>query len=338
MIRITLDESSLAKVRIATSPLWETLSSIALLNRYRTEMPYPYEAWAGRARQVVSQPFYEELSGWIRQLRPLRWPSFLASIPAAGSTSIHDELAALRRTTPQDVVSELAELYPDGVPGPLVSFADSPADALARFTDLVESYYLAALAPYWTAMRGVLEEEILFRGRTLATEGTEAMLRDLGGQVRWEGRRLSLPHQTDIECVLRRSQLLIVPVLFGRGMRMFSRDFQGTTAISYQARGAAVLATRPTPGAGSGTSPCGLDRLALLLGRSRAAVLRALAVPTTTTSVSETLGLAPSTVSEHLTTLSAAGMIRRRRVGFRVLYELDRGGLALISHLDGQQP
>ncbi|MDP9865132.1 MULTISPECIES: hypothetical protein [Streptosporangium] len=44
MIRIELDELTLARTRITTSPLWETLCSLFLLRR--AQVPWPYDGWA----------------------------------------------------------------------------------------------------------------------------------------------------------------------------------------------------------------------------------------------------------------------------------------------------
>jgi DNA-binding transcriptional ArsR family regulator len=75
------------------------------------------------------------------------------------------------------------------------------------------------------------------------------------------------------------------------------------------------------------------DRLTTLLGRGRAKVLRALASPTTTTGLASSIGLAPSTVSQHLAVLSSAGLVRRHRVGPLVLYELEDSGVTLLAEL-----
>ncbi|MFH9726838.1 helix-turn-helix domain-containing protein [Streptomyces sp. NPDC017254] len=115
--------------------------------------------------------------------------------------------------------------------------------------------------------------------------------------------------------------------------------------MSYQAEGAAVLAAETPSGGPAGGRTGGRaggradesargDRLEILLGRSRAGVVRALLAPTTTSDLAATLGLAPSTVSEHLTSLVAAGVVRRRRAGVRVLYELDGAGVVLLRQLD----
>jgi len=49
--------------------------------------------------------------------------------------------------------------------------------------------------------------------------------------------------------------------------------------------------------------------------------------------VAASLGMAKSTVSQHLTVLSASGLVWKQRLGGRVLYQLDRGGVALLERL-----
>nr|WP_228531375.1 helix-turn-helix domain-containing protein [Micromonospora sp. ANENR4] len=62
--------------------------------------------------------------------------------------------------------------------------------------------------------------------------------------------------------------------------------------------------------------------------------MRAVVVPCTTSVLSRRLALAKSTVSEHLKTLHACGLVLRRRVGGQVLYELDQAGRSLLDLLD----
>ncbi len=62
---------------------------------------------------------------------------------------------------------------------------------------------------------------------------------------------------------------------------------------------------------------------------------QALTVPATTSALSAALGLAPSTVSEHLSALLAAGVVHRRRAGRRVLYGLEPAGTALVGLIGG---
>lgn len=311
MIRLSLDEMTLRGIRIAVSPLWESLSSLALLARYRGEVPFPYTSWARHARRALPEATRTELLDLTRTLHPAWLPSFLVPVPTSPEKEISDELGALSGHGSAD----------DG--------------RLDRFVALAEEYWNAALAPYWASMRNALEEEILFRGHKLATEGADAMLADLGGRVRWERPVLYAPYQVDLDFKLDNGQLFIVPVLFARGMRILSAPRGNVAAMSYQARGAAVLAEYSPAEPLRDAAGEGCDRLAILVGRGRAAVMRALVAPTTTTVVASTVGLAPSTVSQHLSALSSAGIVRRQRVGYRVLYELDHVGLALLEHVDG---
>ncbi|WP_143667203.1 helix-turn-helix transcriptional regulator, partial [Streptomyces sp. ms184] len=73
------------------------------------------------------------------------------------------------------------------------------------------------------------------------------------------------------------------------------------------------------------------EALGLLLGRARAAVLCALDEPAGTTALAHLLGLAPSSVSAHLSVLRGAGLLTSRRYGHQVLYERTPLGIALAA-------
>lgn len=302
MIRIRVDDLTLGRVRIAISPLWEAISSVALTIRYRSEMPYPYTKWSRTALRRVSRALHRELAATLRT----QWttPSFSALLPIPGgfSPTIEDELAAMR------------------------------AAGHDRFAHLMGDYWAAAIAPYWPAMRGVLEEEVLMRGRTLVTAGADMMLEELGGRIRWAPPELSIPHHIDFDWPARDGRLIIVAVLFARGTRVFSTQ-DDTVAFSYQAQGAAVLSGHVSDASRGAGDLRPRDKLTLLLGRGRAAVLRELRSPATTTRLANSIGLAPSTVSQHLAVLSSAGLVRRHRVGPRVLYELEESGVVLLTEL-----
>ncbi|MGE5829252.1 MAG: ArsR/SmtB family transcription factor [Micromonosporaceae bacterium] len=307
MIRLAVDEQSLLRLRVATSPLWESISSLTLLARFRGEVPDPYTDWARTARRALPREVRDDLLEWLRARRGQPLPAFLTPIPSTPWPAVEDELCALRQTP-------AAAADPSGVD---------------RFADLLEAYWHACLAPHWPLMRPVLEEEIVLLGRVLATRGPQAMLDTMGGRVVWSPPVLALPYQFDVELDVTGEQLLLVPVLFARGTRILARG-EGQTAVSYQARGAAALGARRATR--DRLTPRGEDGLTILVGRGRATVLRALVVPRTTTALAAAVGLASSTVSEHLTALTAAGVVSRRRSGPHVLYELNDGGRALLEH------
>ncbi|WP_326819103.1 ArsR/SmtB family transcription factor [Streptomyces sp. NBC_01762] len=70
--------------------------------------------------------------------------------------------------------------------------------------------------------------------------------------------------------------------------------------------------------------------------RGRASVLRQLGGPLTTAGIADRLGLAPSTVSEHLSVLADADVVTRHRVGRSVYYQLTDTGRALLALLSGE--
>jgi DNA-binding transcriptional ArsR family regulator len=93
--------------------------------------------------------------------------------------------------------------------------------------------------------------------------------------------------------------------------------------LVYPARGIGGLWAEP-----SDRTP---EALVRILGRGRAAVLTALDDPATTTALAHRLGLAPSSVSAHLSALRDAGLLVSRRYGHQVLYERTPLGIALAS-------
>lgn len=332
MIRVRLDESTVARTRIAISPLNELVAGLYLMLRRPGDVPWPYTQWTGRAREVLATvaetaplEVYAGLHGATHD-RPT--PDFFTPAPPAPRPALADELALLRGT-PEDLMREqFAKHYPEGLPPWLAPYADDPDRALGRLSDALAAFWELAIAPHWPAMRVALDEEVLLRSRTLAADGPGPLLAGLNGKVRWDPPVLSLLGKTvesAIEAVDRR--LLLVPLIFAQDVLMVSTDHREIVMVSYQARGAAVLADRPAPGPA-------VDRLGDLIGPGRAAVLRALAQPATTTGVAAAIGLAPSTVSEHLVALRAAGLVHRSRSGRHVLYGLEPDGVALLGLLE----
>ncbi|MGC4874649.1 ArsR family transcriptional regulator [Micromonospora sp. DT43] len=328
MIRISLDEPTLARTRIATSPLWEVMTSLYVLKRNPGEAPWPYTGWARHARRVLAE---------VPAVAPVRLlaigsraPDFLSPVPTSAAPTLGEQLAELR-ATPAEVIAEQIPRYhrPDDVPEWLHPFVTDRRAALDRLADGIEAYWDAAIAPWWPAMRAALDEEVLHRARALAADGPDALLADLHERVRWDKPVLTLrkPLEQHFEAVNQR--LLLVPLIFSRGALACSTDHPEILAVSYQARGAVLLA-EGAPASASRAAPT-TDRLAVLVGRGRAQVLRALTRPATTAGLAATLGLAPSTVSEQLSALLTAGVVHRRRVGRRVLYGLEPAGVALVQ-------
>ncbi|WP_318210859.1 MULTISPECIES: ArsR family transcriptional regulator [unclassified Streptomyces] len=353
MIEISLTTSEhgthAGSLRIADSRLWETFGSIGLLSAYRGLVPWPYTNWGRAARRSLLRADVT-LPGWLVHLFRAgggTLPSFLLPVPSsARQPDLADEIASLREVDPARVREELERWFPQGVPAEVRPLYADPAARIADLCAFLPRYVRAALAPYEASLRTVTDDDILLRARVLATQGPDRLLGTLNGAISRRGDVLRLhagppgriAAKTDV------SRIVLVPLVFGRGASLLGFAPNGVTAVSYQAEGAAVLACEIRPGRRAGRradegadEPARGDRLEILLGRSRAGVVRGLVAPTTTSDLAVTLGLAPSTVSEHLTSLVAAGVVRRRRAGVRVLYELDASGVALLRHLDNRR-
>ena len=120
MIRIHVDESTLARTRIAISPLNEVVAGLYLLHREPERVPWPYTGWAVRAREVLrtvplTAPLrlYADLYG-EEHTRPT--PDVFSPVPPSPRPSLADELAVLRRTPQALVAQQFAKHCPHGVP------------------------------------------------------------------------------------------------------------------------------------------------------------------------------------------------------------------------------
>jgi DNA-binding transcriptional ArsR family regulator len=330
VIRIHLDAVTLARTRIAISPLAESVAAVELLHRHGPRAPWPYTGWSERAwkvLQTVERTAPVRLYGLLARQQSLGpTPDLFEPIPEVPVAEIAEELEVLRHTPPELVEEQFAMHFSRGVPDFLKPYRDDRVAAFDVLADALEEFWRLAIAPYWPRMRTALDEEVLLRARSLASLGPESVVAGLGGRTVWESPVLSLPKSKESQVIAADQRLLLLPLVFAQDRVGNSTDHPEILRVSYQARGAALLAGgRPQP---PSDEP---DRLVPLVGSRRAAVLRALESPATTSTLAARLGLAPSTVSEQLTALVAAGVVHRRRSGRSVLYGLEPAGEVLLA-------
>ncbi|MCA2218287.1 ArsR/SmtB family transcription factor [Jidongwangia harbinensis] len=331
MIRIRIGESTLDRTRIALSPLNEMVAGLDLVHRERDRRRarWPYTDWVERAREVLrtvpeTAPLrvYGQLYGAEHARRT---PDLFTPVPHTARPVLAEQLDLLRRTPEATVAAQFARHYPEGLPGFLVPYLADRDRAFGRLADALTAFWSLAIAPYWPVMRAALDEEVLLRARTLASSGPEALLAELGGTAQWNRPVLSLPRRHESVLPADDQRLLLVPLILAQDRLTCSTDHPEILMVTYPARGAAVLAGRPA------TARTTRDRLAQLIGPGRAAVLRSLARPATTTGLAVALGLSPSTVSEQLGSLTETGAVQRSRTGRHVLYDLTPAGAALVA-------
>lgn len=328
------------RTRIAVSPLWECVASLHLLARFPDDAPWPYTTWARRARRYLSSDSGPDRAQLLTHGLSGRSPDFFTPLPPSPNPTIEEELSVLRATDSETVRAELAREYPEGLPPSLEGFRDRPGPHLDRLADSLQAYWDATMAGHWPAMRAALEEEVILRARSLAAAGPDALLAGLHDRVRWERPTLTVikpapesRHKVrclDYEVVASDQRLLLIPLLFSRGALICHVSDPRMLAVSYQSRGAVTLTDQPHARAAR-VLDAPPERLVALLGRGRASVLHGLSTPNTTAGLAAELGLARSSVSEHLSGLHTAGIVHRHRVGKRVFYGLEPTGITLVN-------
>src|ERR687898_1317568 len=197
MITIPLSAEDLTKVRIASSPLWETVGSFGVLlhhGRHTVHAP-----WVARARRVLPGTDLSPLLAAMCVERAC--PDFLSPPPESSVATFGEELERLRATPPEVVHEEVEafvrvekELF--GLPPEkermLGIYLKDPEGSLKRLVDALRRYHDLALAPYWPRIHEHLEGDTLKRGQTLALGGVEALLSNLHSKASYSGGILTL--------------------------------------------------------------------------------------------------------------------------------------------------
>lgn len=311
--RFTPDD--VAQVRFAFSPLLELALSLIVL---RTPARHPLHLpWIRSVRPRLTDLDLSELFAIV----PIRGitADFLTPPPDSPLPDFAAELDRVRSTANNRVVADLVDV-PD-VPGPIMDrIRDDPRGAIERITDTLEAYWELAFAAYWPRIRALLEADVRWRAQRLARGGARALFDDLHETVTWHGDRLSVTDPWDYSGALSGEGLLLVPsTMAWPRVRKMVEPYQ--PMIAYPARGIATLWETGQPPSS--------DALTALIGRTRARLLDALAIPDSTTALARRLNVTPGAVSQHLAVLRSSGLVTSTRIGRTVLYSRTRRGDAL---------
>jgi DNA-binding transcriptional ArsR family regulator len=325
VLRFEVSLDDLLHSRFAVSPLFELSSLLRVLARRRSSHRLP-SAWASRLA-----PAYREL--WadpaLRAVMALHsryhGPSFLAPPPAGGLTqTIEDDLAAARATPLAEVRREVRmSLDREPCHDEAALAVLGHRDVLTRLTGALELAWRELLAPDWLRLRAICERDVLFRSDALGRAGWAASFAGLP-HVRWRAGAIEVSGLRAAGRVASDgSGLLLIPsVLVWPGTAAFNEP-PWPRAIVYPARGAGALWEPP-----GSTDP---GALGVLIGHSRARVLRSLADPASTTQLARALGTATGATGDHLAVLLRSGLVDRIRVGRSVLYRRTPLGDALAT-------
>ncbi|MCT2592462.1 winged helix-turn-helix domain-containing protein [Streptomyces sp. N2-109] len=313
----------LLNCRFALSPSWETQQAVRLLAHpggWSHHLPWLRQS-TGTAKGLGLEPL------WL--LMPGRGytPDFLCPPPTGPATSFDEEMAEVRATDPALAHAELVRSLAD-TPGAAESpegeamLAD-PAAAVRQLADAKTRAWEVLVAPHWPRLRALLEADIAFHTRRLADGGLAALFDGLHPEVSWTDGTLTVNHCYQYTRTLGGTGLTLVPSVFAWPHVVSGFEPPWQPAVVYPARGIGALWSEP-----AADTPAALVRL---LGTNRAAILAALEQPASTTGLAARLGLAPSSVSVHLSALRGAGLLTSYRLRHQVLYERTPLGIALAQ-------
>lgn len=319
VIAYRFGRDDLLRTRFAISPLFELVASVRVLRdpgAHSVHLP-----WVRLARARLAGLDYALLDALDPGLRYA--PDFVAPPPSSPLPDVHAELDRVRATPPDRVRLEIEWTFERAeIPAVVRPLYDDPEAELPGLVDLMTEFWERAIAPWWGAVRGVLEADIRQRARHLAGGGALELFAGLHPEVRWHDGALIVDRAYEVEVELAGRGLQLVPAAFGwpRVGAMFDPPWQ--PSLIYPPRGVGDL-WAPEP-----DDPAPLGDL---LGRRRAAILLALAAEATTTELAGRLAASPAGVSEHLGVLRRAGLVRARREGRAVLYSRTAAGDVLTA-------
>ncbi|GAA3048412.1 hypothetical protein [Actinokineospora globicatena] len=139
MIRIHLGPLTLARTRIAISPLNESVAALELLHRYGSQAPWPYTEWARRAWEILrTVPQVAALHVHLHLAeagRGQRTPDVFEPMPEVSEPELGQELDALRETPRELVEVQFATHWPGSVPDFLVSYQRDHVKAFAALAN-----------------------------------------------------------------------------------------------------------------------------------------------------------------------------------------------------------
>ncbi|MEU6539783.1 winged helix-turn-helix domain-containing protein [Streptomyces sp. NPDC047000] len=327
MLRFHFTPEDLTKVRVATEPhaLWEIAAS---LHRFQTrEGRWAYASWFRTACAALHRTGLERtVKTFLLPLFPRAsyFPDFLT--PPEGTQGLDAGLEAVLATPYERVVSEVGVLN-RAVGAPAWSRRLTERDMREQLVDALRAYHRAVIAPHEEGIQERLHAERVRHAHTLFRAGTEGVLTGLGPTIHWRPPVLEIdpyPEHRDVR-------------LDGRGLLLIPSHFCWQAPIALADSGLPPVLLCPLhhlPAAPPQTDSAPLN---VLLGPTRAAILRASATGSTTTEAARRAGVTPTTASHHTAVLRDAGLITSHRHANTVLHTLTPLGAALLRSTPGDR-
>jgi DNA-binding transcriptional ArsR family regulator len=320
MIVVRLSARSLAEVRLAPSPASEIVAWLRISAAERRHPllgdPGPSARFAMRHPDVaLIATMLRDCAGYVPDLLTPKPP------PDPWAQILCGQLDVVRETPSEAVAAQLLlGRHPDHRMPAGVRRAMEAGSFARRAANGLQHFWRTALSDNWRTLDAAMAADLRRRAWTLATHGIGHAFGSLHSKLRWSGDHLRIDMRYEEESDLTDAELVLSPAILGWPRLRVQVCDPGNAVIVYPASAFDVGAHRDAP------------RLATLVGSTRARILAGLDTPSTTTQLSRAYGLAPSTISHHLSVLVKAGMVAKSRRGPVVHYGRTARGDALLGH------
>jgi hypothetical protein len=282
--------------------------------RQRRQRTGASQSWHGQVRSA----FPPEAAPLLKLV-----PSRRAALYLDVLTEDADEGFELIRHTPSEVmaadVQRITALNIGPVPIWLHKFAAGDDHVRTMFDHALRRFHSMCLTPHWLTASRRFHDDVAHRTDTMRRFGVTAMIDGLSPELRVHGSTLVGQYPWHRQIRLDGRGLVLMPSAFWTGHPLLTWDPQQHSrhVLIYPARSS-------TPGATPG------EALDALLGRTRAAALRVLRAPTTTSGLAARLHTSIASASKHATTLRNAGLVSTSRRGAAVEHQLTELGCSLL--------
>jgi DNA-binding transcriptional ArsR family regulator len=319
LLRLWFGAADLARVRVADVPHPAATVSLAC------------QALRDPATAVRLPDLAHRLATAAPLVRPLHhlvpshglMPDFLT--PTDGLESLEAGLSAIRSTASRRVRAQVATAYAHVPVTPMRRrFAAADPEVLDILVTALRHYFRAVLDPYWPALLRARRHDVDETGRRFARSGVDGVLAALPPGLRWRPPVLEVdtwpaPGTRDVH-------------LGGGGLLLVASPFAGPRPRVLVNPGQPAFVVYRT-GSPLAVTPARAGAVHRLLGHTRAEVLRRVSEPGrhTTSSLARDTGISPSSSSEHLAVLRAAGLVISHRRGGAVVHRATDSGTDLLG-------
>ncbi|MET0238020.1 MAG: transcriptional regulator [Kibdelosporangium sp.] len=329
MLRIHFTAEDLTRVRVRPDPhpLWDVLLSLHLLQtRHGVVMFGP---WRRDARAAL-----RPAGDMLTTLAPPRGysPDFLT--PIVDSPDLEAGLEVLLGTARRTLQADMTRLAAQTtLPDWAWRIASGDAEMLRRLAGSIRQYHAKVLQPYAQVFRAHVRADWARRAELVATRGLEHALSTLHPSIRWQAPVLEVGYPVDQDLHLDGRGLVLVPSFFCWQTSMSFADPALPPVLVYPV---APVVGWTAVGADRRSAERDSQSLVALLGRTRAAVLRAIADNPylNTTEVARAVSTSMAGASQHTAVLREAGLVITQRRNGSAVHTLSARGVALLDRSD----